>query len=228
MFLLFYNQTPTHIVFHNIYIYYHITGKISKKNTVWAEPFNSLVVCYLPITVFPLSERSPNRDFTYNPQPGRCGFAVYSPKCDLHSQPMQNRCHSPKCDLHFQPMQNTTRVLPAPLRNPLIRLILKIPAWFIQMLRRVPFCIRPLICTSELRYNEFLSKTPLFQNNQHFTTSQFQKTHPYASQIANILITHLRSTHFRFFHLMHPFAPKTVSCIMKERQPMKRPNIKQD
>ena len=72
-FTLLQSNTYTYCFFHNNYII--ISQEIfQKKNTVWAEPFNSLVVCYLLITVFPLSERSPNRALLTNPNPvgARC------------------------------------------------------------------------------------------------------------------------------------------------------------
>ena len=67
-FTLLQSNTYTYCFFHNNYII--ISQEIfQKKNTVWAEPFNSLVVCYLLITAIPLSERSPYRALLTNPNP---------------------------------------------------------------------------------------------------------------------------------------------------------------
>ena len=69
-----------------------------------------------------------------------------------------------------------------------------------------------------LRYNESCQKrlTTTFSKQPVFTYFPVSKNASLCIPDSKYpIITHLRSTHSDFFHLLHPFAPKTVSCIVK-------------
>ena len=79
-------------------------------------------------------------------------------------------------------------------------------------------CARPAhLNILALRYNDFLSKTP---HNDFFKTTSISLL----PSVKKCIPTHLRwqisdnytptfNTFPIFFHILHPFAPKTVSCV---------------